>query len=72
MGKWADLADSLKRRDQEQIDCINGMFGGGPTLENRLALADARALDALVALNQILRHLDEQDKGPNEPAKGPG
>jgi hypothetical protein len=63
MGKWAELADKLKARDTQQIEDMNSMFGGGSTLENRLALADGRALDALVAVIQILRHLDEQEPG---------
>jgi hypothetical protein len=64
MGKWAELADKLQARDQQQLDDMNGMFGGGPTIENRLALADGRAMDALVAVIQILRYLDEQAQTP--------
>ena len=59
MGRWAEIAENLKRRDDEQIEKINGWCGDGPTLENRLELANGRALDALMALNQVLRYLDE-------------
>ena len=71
MGKWADLAASLKKRDQQQIEDINSYCGGWPTIENRIALADGRATDALAALMQVFAHLDEQDsKTPNVELSG--
>jgi hypothetical protein len=59
MGRWAELAETLNRRDNEQIENIYGSCGGGPTLENRLELANGRALDALIALHKVLLYLDE-------------
>ena len=61
MGKWADLAENLKKRDKQQIDDMNSYYGGGPTIENRITLADGRATDALAALMHVLEHLDAQD-----------
>lgn len=73
MGKWSDLAANLKKRDQQQIEDMNIYCGGWPTIENRIALADGRAADALAALMQVLAHLDEQDsKTPNAEVSGPG
>ncbi len=67
MGKWADLAENLKKRDKQQLDDMNGFYGGGPTIENRIALADARAVDALAALMQVLAYLDAHDtETPND------
>jgi len=67
MGKWADIAAQLKERDKQQVEEMNSYYGGGPTIENRLTLADARATDALAALVTILVFLDlqEQAKWPN-------
>lgn len=62
MGKWAEIAENLKRRDTDQVESVTGMFGGGWTLENRLSLADGRATDALTALIMVLKHLDEMDE----------
>lgn len=71
MGKWADLAENLKKRDKQQVDDINGFYGGGPTIENRIALADARAMDALATLLQVLAYLDAHDiETPNAKASG--
>lgn len=61
MGKWADLAESLKERDKRQVEDINGFYSAGYTIENRIALADARAVDALAALMQVLAYLEEHD-----------
>jgi hypothetical protein len=66
MGRWAEIAENLKRRDDEQIEKMNSWCGGGPTLENRLELAQGRALDALIALNQVLRYLDEIESREKE------
>ena len=63
MGKWADLAEKLKKRDAQQIEDIHSYYGGGPTIENRIALADGRATDALAALMQVLAYLDAHDTG---------
>jgi len=71
MGKWADLAENLKKRDKQQLDDMNGFYGGGPTIENRIALADARAVDALAALMQVLAYLDAHDtETPNAEVTG--
>jgi len=61
MGKWADLAEDIRKRDQQQIEDINGYCGGGPTIENRIALADGRATDALSVLMLVLAYLDAHD-----------
>jgi len=61
MGKWADLAENLKKRDKQQIEDMHSYYGGGPTIENLIALADGRATDALAVLLQVLAHLDEQE-----------
>lgn len=61
MGKWKELAATLKERDNRQVEDINGFYGGGMTIENRIALADARATDALAALTQVLEYLDGLD-----------
>jgi hypothetical protein len=62
MSKWSELAATLKERDKRALEEMNSYYGGGPTIENRIALADGRAVDALAALLQVLKHLDEQDK----------
>ena len=62
MGKWADLAARLKKRDQEQLEDMNSYYGGGPAIDNLIALALGRATDALTALMQVLAYMDEQDK----------
>jgi hypothetical protein len=61
MGKWKELAGTLKLRDKHQVEDINGLYGGGMTIENRIALADARAVDALGALFQVLEYIDDLD-----------
>ena len=61
MGKWAGLAENLKRRDAQQIEDMHSYYGGGPTIENRIALADGRATDVLAALMQVLAYLDAHD-----------
>ena len=61
MGKWADLANNLKERDKRTLEDINSYYGGGMTIENRIALADGRAIDALAALLQVLAYLDAHD-----------
>ena len=66
MGKWADLADKLRERDKNDVDGMNyGFFGGVPTIEARIELANNRAKDALVAVTQILGHLDKIDEAVN-------
>ena len=57
MGRWTEIAENLKRRDDEQLQAT--IFHGGMTLENRLMLAEGRALDALSALISVLNNLDE-------------
>jgi len=61
MGKWADLAENIHRRDKQQIEDMNGYYGGGSTIENRIALAGGRAADALSALMLVLAYLDAHD-----------
>ena len=61
MGKWKELAATLKERDNRQVEDINGFYGGGMTIENRIALADARAVYALATLMQVLEYLDGLD-----------
>lgn len=67
MGKWKELAATLKERDNRQVEDINGFYGGGMTIENRIALADARAAYALATLMQVLEYLDGLDTS-NAPA----
>lgn len=68
------LIDNLKERDRAMLDEMDSMFGGGPTLENRLVLANARATDALSALCLLARYVmdNEQKVSPNDLAKSPG
>lgn len=61
MGRLADLAEDMKNRDKHRIDDMNGFYGGGPTIENRIALVDARAVDALETLMNVLAYLDAYD-----------
>lgn len=61
MGKWAELADKLRERDKSALKEMNSYYGGGPTIENRIALADGRATDALATLLQVLAYLDTHD-----------
>ena len=61
MGKWTELADKLRERDNNALEDMNNYYGGGPTIENRIALADGRAVDALAALMQVLAYLDAHD-----------
>ena len=49
------MVDCLCKRDAYQVDGINGMFGGGSTIENRLELANGRATDALAAIFTLRR-----------------
>lgn len=71
MGKWAELADKLRERDKNALEDMNSYYGGGPTIENRIALADGRATDALAILMQVLAHLDENDpETPNAKSEG--
>jgi hypothetical protein len=65
VGKWAELADKLRERDKNSLEDMNSYSGGGPTIENRIALADGRATDALVTLLQVLAYLDAHDETPN-------
>lgn len=51
------LIDNLRARDANMLNDINSMFGGGMTLENRLVLADSRAVDALAALCALARYV---------------
>ena len=70
MGKWAELADKLRERDQNALEDMNSYYGGGPTIENRIALANGRATDALAALMQVLTYLDAHDtETPNAVGK---
>ena len=62
MSKWSELAAALRERDKRAVDEMNNYYGGGSSLENRIALADGRAVDALAILLQVLEHLDTQDK----------
>jgi hypothetical protein len=43
MGKWADLATNLKRRDAQQIEDMTNFYGDCQTIENRIALAEGLA-----------------------------
>ena len=61
MGKWAELANNLKERDKRTLEDINSYYGGGMTIENRIALADGRATDALAAMLRVLAYLDAHD-----------
>jgi len=61
MGRWADLAEDIENRDKQRLDDMNGFYGGGPTIENRISLADARAVDALETLMKVLAYLDAHD-----------
>ncbi len=60
MGKWAEMAKCIKERDNDALDTMAGR--GGPTIENRIELADGRARDALITLLSVLEHLDAQDQ----------
>jgi len=62
MSKWSELADKLKERDKHALEDMNSYYGGGATIENRIALADARAVDALAALMEVLAYLDAHDR----------
>ena len=62
MGKWMDMAENLLRRDKEQLDAVNSSYCGGMPTDNRLAVAECRAMDALAAVVQVLVYLDGLDK----------
>jgi hypothetical protein len=66
-----ELVDHLRTRDENMLSEINGMFGGGMNIENRIALADARATDALSALCVVIRYVIELEK-KLEAARGEG
>ncbi len=68
--KLEELIENLQVRDNLMLSEINGMFGGGMTLENRLALADARATDALAALCVLARYIVELEKKIEEQKGG--
>jgi hypothetical protein len=67
MSKWSELAATLKERDKRALEEMNSYYGGGPTIENLIALADGRAVDALAVLLQVLEYLDAQDKETHVP-----
>ena len=56
------LIDNLRDRDANMLSDINGLYGGGMTIENRIALADARATDALAALCVMARYVIELEQ----------
>ena len=62
------LIDNLRERDKNMLEEINGMFGSGMTIENRLALADARATDALAALCVLARYVMDREQESATPA----
>lgn len=69
--KLQQLIDNLIERDKRMLDEMNSMFGGGPTLENQLVLANARAEDALSALCLLARYVMERESKAGEPATEP-
>lgn len=56
------LIDNLKLRDKTMMDEMDSVFGGGPTLENRLVLSNARATDALAALCFVANYIMESER----------
>ncbi len=64
--KLEELIENLQARDNLTLSEINGMFGGGMTIDNRIALADARATDALAAVCVLARHIVELEKKIDE------
>jgi len=71
------LIDHLNERDKNMLEEMNWMFGGGPTIDNRLALANARATDALAGLCFLARYIMDReqkvgaDKTANAELTGP-
>jgi hypothetical protein len=65
MGKYLDLAEALKRRDDDAIsEFNNNMFycGQSTTLERRLAFVEDRLTDTLGVLYMLIKDLDEKIK----------
>jgi hypothetical protein len=59
MTKLNDMVQNLIARDKKMVDEMNGWMGDGMTLEKRIVLADARAMDALGAAMFLARYIDE-------------
>jgi uncharacterized protein YoaH (UPF0181 family) len=57
-----NLIELLHERDQEDLDKINGFYGAGMTIENRISLADRRAADALAAIKLLARYIIKSEE----------
>lgn len=56
-----EMIDSIARRDERDLDELHGWLGTGPTIENQIALADNRAVDALMAACILARYIMEKE-----------
>ena len=52
-----DLATNIQARDKNMVEEMNSWMDGGMTIEKRIVLADARAMDALTAIVWLANHL---------------
>jgi hypothetical protein len=59
-----EMLDKVRAADAQAVADMNCYYGGGPTIENRLALADARAVTAIAAFANIVRYIVEKEKEP--------
>lgn len=55
------LIDTLQLRDNNSVNDMNSMFHT-PRIEDRLILADCRAMDALMAICTIARYIMKNEE----------
>ena len=65
--KLQELVDNLKRRDKDAVESMTGWMGDGMTIEKRIALADGRAMDALMAISSLASYIMEQEAAQEKP-----
>lgn len=57
-----NLIELIHERDLENLEEINGFYSSGMTIENRIRLADRRAVDALAAITILARYIIKSEE----------
>lgn len=57
------MLDAIAKRDANAVSEVNSWMGPGPTIENRIWLADGRAQDALAAVATLARYIMKKETG---------
>ena len=60
--KLERMMETLEARDKNAVADMTRLFGPGPGIEQRLQLADGRAMDALKAILIIAEYIIEKEK----------